>query len=399
MEGEPLYWIKPLESEFSVKVNTCKKSEEGFEITLSSNVIRPAGGGQAGDRGILKWKENEIQILDTIEREGETILLIDKSIDVGATPTLLLDLKWRRRMMRNHTSEHILVAILADRLPNLGLGYIWIDGNHGTVEIQGEDIAIEHLFTAEKEVQKIIMEDLEVHTEIVDPESIDPAVRAREGVTEKHTAVRLVKIGDIDVSACSGIHVTHTRDIGFFKIIDYKFENNQARIEFITGEDAINIVSKTFNRILERKDVYPFEIEQIGYVLDRSKKIIDERKDLSDKMEQLLAEGPSIEDVRGVTFRHEYLSGFDSKELKRFIMRVPVEGASAILFFSAGEKCNFIFRTNKLPKDAHEYVSSLIEIMGGRGGGSKQVYTGGFAEVSDSKEAYEKLVAVIREHL
>ncbi|MHA2361814.1 MAG: hypothetical protein ACXAB6_07805, partial [Candidatus Thorarchaeota archaeon] len=153
------------------------------------------------------------------------------------------------------------------------------------------------------------------------------------------------------------------------------------------------------NRVLERKDEYPYEIEQIGYVLDRSKKIIDERKELSDKLEQLLAEGPSIENVRGVAFRHEYLSGFDSKELKRLIMRIPVEGPSAILFFSGGEKCNFIFRTYKLPKNAHEYVSSLIESMGGRGGGSEQVYTGGFTEITDSKETYEKMVVAIREQL
>ena len=52
MVDEPPYWTEPLESEFSIKVDTCKKVEKGFEITLTTNVIRPAGGGQAGDRGV-----------------------------------------------------------------------------------------------------------------------------------------------------------------------------------------------------------------------------------------------------------------------------------------------------------------------------------------------------------
>ena len=44
--------------------------------------------------------------------------------------------------------------------------------------------------------------------------------------------VRVIKIGEYDACPCSGLHVTHTQEIGSFKIISTDFNNGVLRIRF-----------------------------------------------------------------------------------------------------------------------------------------------------------------------
>jgi Ser-tRNA(Ala) deacylase AlaX len=55
-----------------------------------------------------------------------------------------------------------------------------------------------------------------------------------DGVGE---SIRIIKIGNYDACPCSGQHVTHTKEIGKFKIISTNFENGVLRIRFILLED------------------------------------------------------------------------------------------------------------------------------------------------------------------
>ena len=44
--------------------------------------------------------------------------------------------------------------------------------------------------------------------------------------------IRIIKIGDYDTCPCSGQHVSHTNEIGKFKIISTNFNENVLRIRF-----------------------------------------------------------------------------------------------------------------------------------------------------------------------
>ena len=49
--------------------------------------------------------------------------------------------------------------------------------------------------------------------------------------------------------------------------------------------------------------------------------------------------------------------------------------------------------------EAKDYVAQTVEQLGGKGGGSRDVYTGGFGISESPEEVYETLVAGIRETL
>jgi Ser-tRNA(Ala) deacylase AlaX len=83
MASIPPYWTKPLKSEFPVIVKECNKEDDYYEIILSEDVIRPAGGGQAGDRGFLQSGNQIAKIHDTVMKDNQTTLIVDTFLQAG----------------------------------------------------------------------------------------------------------------------------------------------------------------------------------------------------------------------------------------------------------------------------------------------------------------------------
>ncbi len=399
MTSLPPYWVDPLKDQFTVTIVDSRPTEEHFEITIEENVVKAAGGGQAGDRGILRIDQEEIVVRDTMQRNSVVVMLTEKGFARGVKATLIIDMDWRLTIMRNHTAEHLFAAALKERYPALEPGAMWIDGDHGTVEMVGARVGLQELFYAEKSVQDIIHRDVPVSTEMVKASELDKSIRARESVEAKHDMVRVVRIGDSDAAACSGTHVLRTGDIGIFKIVDYKREEESVHVEFLTGKRAVTILYDLFNAALERRRSHPFELDQLGAVLDRGKQVSSEYAKVLEKMEHLLNSGPTIENIGGISFRHEFLPGFEVSSLKRVLKNITPDGPSAILYFAPGEKCNLVFWANDLPHEANIYINDAVTKLGGRGGGSKQVYTGGFSDVDNPEGVYDDLVEYLRAQL
>lgn len=394
MTSGPPYWFSPLRTDFLVIVKECNKKGNQYEIILTEEIVRPAGGGQAGDRGLLRYENEVVKILDSVIKDSQPVLIVDKSLKVGIECILEIDMKWRRAMMRNHTAQHLLVAALKMNNLDIQVGQLWIDGEHGSVEILGKEISFQNLLEAEKQVNQFILTGIEVVSHLVDPSTIDDSIRARDGA-KLHEQVRIVRIGEFDASACSGIHVSNTSEILVFKIINVKLENDRVQVEFVTGERAIQELCEIYNMALQRKDIFPFEMEQLGAVIDKCRMNSEAYEQLLDSLQSRILEQPSIEKIDGVFFVHEYLPGFNNTRLREIIRGLKLESPSALLLFIPGEKCNLMFRTDQLPYEAKEYLEGIMERLGGRGGGSKEVYSGGFTNVEDPLSIYDQLVNAI----
>ena len=399
MSDVPPYWIDPSISEFEVSINSVKKHEDQYHIHIEENVIRPAGGGQAGDKGRLSSRNKSITIHDTIGTAGEIVLVTDGPLVEGAKGKLEIDMNWRSSMMRNHTAEHLFVSIIKSWNKEVEVGELWIDGKHGSVELLGAALNHDTIFEAEHNVMMIIEQNLPVETEFVDSSSIDSSVRQREGLTEKHAKLRVVRVGEMDSSACSGIHVTQTGNIGFFKVLDVKTSIESTRVGFSTGMIAADLVSTLYNMALRRKYSYPFEMEQLGSVLDLAKQAVDDKQKMIEKTTHLLSSGSTVEKVADVTFIHENLPGYDATALKILANQLQVSGPTLILLFAPGRKSQVILRVNELPKEASEYIVKPMSDLGGRGGGKGDVYTGGFVDVENSMKLFEDLVSEVRKSI
>jgi alanyl-tRNA synthetase len=399
MSDVPPYWTDPGIGKFEVSIESVKKLDDRYHVYIKENVIRPAGGGQAGERGRLNVGDQNITIHDVISDADDVVLVTDGELTVGVKGQLEIDMDWRSSMMKNHTAEHLFVSIIKTKKEGITIGELWIDGKHGSVELLGPTLNYDIIFEAELEVTKIIEQDLPVSSEFVESSSIEPSVRSREGLTEKHDQLRVVRVGELDSSACSGIHVEQTGEIGFFKVLDVKMSKSSTRVEFAAGTNAANHTSTVYNMALRRKHSYPFEMEQLGAVLDKAKLAVVDKERLIEKTSHLLASGSTVEQVGECIFRYEYLPGYDASSLRNLSNQLSIAGSTVVLLFSPGTKSQVILRVNEMPQDASEYISKPVMQLGGRGGGKGEVFTGGFTDVEDSVKLYEGLVGKVRKSI
>jgi alanyl-tRNA synthetase len=399
MDEYKYYWQDPLKNRYDVTIELVIEVNGQIFIGISEPIVKPSGGGQAGDRGVVEVDGRAFEFVDTVLQDSNSLLVMKQSPGSGKKGVLKLDMKWRMAMMRNHTSEHLFVGALKKKYQDLNLGRIWIDGNHGTVILHGRGIPIKEILDTESQVQELIAQGIPVETKIVTADQVDSSVRTRDGLTDKHDLVRIVSIGNADSSACSGIHVTNTSEIGIFKIIDIKALDNETHIEFVSGETAIDMVTRLFNTALTRKYDYPFEFEQLGAVLDKAKAMQESYAEATQKIIELMTIGPHKEEVNGIEFWHEYLPGFDASTVREVLKELRVDKASVILFIAPGTKTNVVLWTNNMPKDAAYYIQDVISSHGGRGGGHGESYSGGFTEVDNSMLLYQEITEFVRKKI
>ncbi|MFW9836054.1 MAG: DHHA1 domain-containing protein [Candidatus Thorarchaeota archaeon] len=398
MTDIPPYWDDTSRREFEVSIESVEKINDNYHVRIGEDVIRPAGGGQAGERGSLTVGNTCVSVKDTISDLEGTVLVADGYVDQGEMGHLNIDMKWRISLMRNHTAEHLFVSII-NKKHVIKVGELWIDGKYGSVEILGADLTLENILEAELEVMQAIERNLPVESSFVDSNSLDSSVRSRDGLAQKHDRLRIVRVGEMDSSACSGIHVEQTGDIGFFKVIDVKSGEKRTRVEFMAGMNAALHVVSVYNAALARKYSYPFEMEQLGPVLDRAKIAIEDKQMMIEKIVQMVSEGPSVIEIGNVNFRSEFLPGFDAGSLRVLSNQLKVSGPTIILLFGSGQKSQVILRVNAVHHEAAHYISSVVKKLGGKGGGKGEVFTGGFVDVSEPNALYEELVEYVRKQI
>ncbi len=86
----------------------------------------------------------------------------------------------------------------------------------------------------EREMQRLIDEDLPVTFEFVSHDSVPDGVRLDRLPDDASDTIRLVRIGDFDVCPCIGKHVRSTSQIGHFEMLGTNWDEHERsfRIRF-----------------------------------------------------------------------------------------------------------------------------------------------------------------------
>ena len=96
----------------------------------------------------------------------------------------------------------------------------------------------EQIAEVETKVNEVISGNLPVTVEFLSREEVPAHVDLSKLPQDAGETLRMVRIGDYDLCACIGTHVTHTNEIGKFKIISSDFENGRLRIRFKLEEET-----------------------------------------------------------------------------------------------------------------------------------------------------------------
>ena len=132
-----------------------------------------------------------------------------------------------------HTAEHILNQTMVRIFGCKRSKNAHIERKKSKCDYQlPSEPTAEQIAAIEEQVNRIIASNLPVTTEYTTIDKLPPEVETEKLPDNVSETIRLVRIGDYDICACVGSHVSNTSEIGVFKIISYTWENGTLRLRF-----------------------------------------------------------------------------------------------------------------------------------------------------------------------
>lgn len=209
-------------------------------VMLDRTVFYPQGGGQPGDVGTLRWAGGEMPVANAIKgAEADTVLHVpapDATLPPpGTQVSAVLDWPRRHRLMRMHTTLHLLCSLI----PGAGVtgGQIGADRSRLDFDLPNPPSkealteGLNALIAADHPVMHhwITEAELDANPGMVRTLSVQPPRGAGR--------VRLVRIGDagqpVDLQPCGGTHVARTGEIGRVEVTKLENKGKQNRRVYI----------------------------------------------------------------------------------------------------------------------------------------------------------------------
>ena len=177
------------------------------------------------------------KVTEVLKENGEVIHLVDSSSSFSAGQSVhgVVDWERRYRVMRMHTTAHILCAIVNRETGALITGN-QISPDESRIDFNLEQFDREKISDYIKAANEVVARGLEVKSYFMNREAalkIPGLVKLANALPPSVDVLRIVQIGDVDTQADGGVHVGNTREIG--EIVVNRTENkgkNNRRLYF-----------------------------------------------------------------------------------------------------------------------------------------------------------------------
>jgi alanyl-tRNA synthetase len=351
-------------------------------------------GGQVGDTGAIVGPGGSLEVADTKVPVSGLYVHLGRlgsgELKVGDKVKLTVDAERRDSVRRNHSATHLLHwalrSVLGEHVTQKGSlvapDRLRFDFSHFAPLTAAERQRVEDLVNAR------VIKNLPAATEVL-PIAEAKSRGAMAFFGEKYgDKVRVLTMGE-SIEFCGGTHVSRTGDIGFFKITEEAgIAQGVRRLEAVTGRGAVGYVRRLEEELHNAGDrlktglfdVTP-RIERLQQELrDRDQEIQKLRgklasgggKDLAAQAEKLGERWLLVSDV-GVG---------DPKTLRETAdgLKNKLSPAVIVLAGAEGDKLAVVCAVTGAPGGAlhaGKILGSLVESIGGKGGGRPDLGQGG----------------------
>lgn len=200
-------------------------------IILAATIFYPLGGGQPGDTGCLTINGRDYRVVDTRyadDRNNIVHILEDEDLSaIRVKDKVDMEIDWERRhrLMRMHTSMHLVCSLISAQATG---GAVGETESRLDFDLQGEVVDKEQL-TADLNalidkaipvtVGAITDAELDQKPELVRTMSVQPP--------RGQGTVRTISIENTDYQPCGGTHVCNTAEIGELVVTGLKNKGRQ----------------------------------------------------------------------------------------------------------------------------------------------------------------------------
>lgn len=337
-------------------------------VILDRTAFYPESGGQMADRGKL----GAATVLDVvIDEAGRIHHVLEGALPpIGDQVAGEIDKVRRRIHAAQHTGQHLLSRAFVDVAgaetvsSRLGESACTIDFDVATLDERAAA-------RAEDLVNSLIDDDVPVRAFFPAPEELRALpLRRQPKVTDN---VRVVAIGDFDVSPCGGTHCTHASQVGFVRIEAVERYKGSARVIFSAGPRARRNVTReaAITRALARE--FTCGTDDVPLGLDKLRRELTDTRETLGRVRIRVASALADDFVRAAT--NSVVVGFvedASLDLVRAVAaRITAHGDRVAMVAGAADGGTIVLvaRGPESKFDCGAFLKRLASSAGGRGGG------------------------------
>ncbi|MBK8244385.1 MAG: alanine--tRNA ligase [Saprospiraceae bacterium] len=388
-----------------------------YQLVLETTPFYPEGGGQVGDKGLLYFDGQAIEVLDTV-KENDLILHIVEILPqhLEAPVRCVINGYRRSQIENNHSATHLMHAALRNILgihvqqkgSLVNEDYLRFDFSHFQ-KLSAEEIKNIEILVNEKIRENIALEEKR-HLPIEEAKQSGAMMLFGEKYGDY---VRMITFDPgFSRELCGGCHVESTGNIGLFKIVsEASVAAGIRRIEAVSSSKAEQYIRDQMDELNQIKAVFnnpPNMIQHIHHLLDENKSLHKQIQDFKEEQslvlkDQLLARAERISGIQTL-FCSIVLT--DSKLVKSLIYQLGKELSPAILFFGFVENdkaqlmcyvSEELVKTNQY--NASNWLKQVSKHIEGGGGGQAFFATAGGKNVAGIQSAIEAVKDIVIKEL
>lgn len=362
-------------------------------VVLETTYFYPNVGGQPDDRGTL----NGIPVEEVAIRESDKALLHVLAQPLGTMDTVEAEINWARRWdhMQQHTGQHILSQAFIRAAEAVTIGF-HLGADTVTIDLDADKLSPLEVEKAEQIANAAIAANPTITAWFPNPDEL--AQLALRKTPDVDGPLRVIAIGDFDVTACGGTHVRQAAEVGLIKILKVEKQKKGSRVEFVCGNRALADYTRKHQAMSQLAADFtcgiPEVTEAVGRLRAEAQGLRKELRSAKDELLDhealnLLNEADLKGDLRLV---RGLWPGREMADLRGLATRLTAKAGVVALLAAPGDKASLVFaRSADLKQDMNTlFKAAVAQLPGGRGGGSAALAQGGGAPATT-----EALVAVL----
>src|SRR5258708_10489501 len=363
---ERLYVLDCYLTQFHARVVRMFQYQNQLAVVLDRSAFYREGGGQPGDRGTL----DGIPVLDTQERDGEVLHLVDAPTWTLGEVEGIVD--WARRFdhMQQHHGQHLLSAAFL-RVHQAPTVSFHLGEKTCTIDL---DCPIDRLGpgalrAAEASANESIWRDHPVIAR-------DFVGEERARLTLRKEPVkgdRVVLVEGVDASPCGGTHPRRTGEVGCIAVLRaQRWGSHATRVEFVCRNRVVQHLVQANEAVARTADALRVAPAEVGEAAARVAAEAQARRKTIESLEGQLAShkadewvashpsGPIAETVEG---------GMQAAKL--LATALVARGRVALVASRGGHRVHLCFSRPAGPGAAlNAVLHRVLPTLEGRGGGS-----------------------------
>jgi alanyl-tRNA synthetase len=389
MISERLYYLDAYTTQFTANVIEIVNENGRSALILDKTYFYPTSGGQPHDVGTI----NQMLITDVEIRPKDGAVLHWLDTVIYEKEQVSAQINWERRFdhMQQHTGQHILSQAFFQIADTETVGF-HLSNNSVTIDLNTSTLEGKQLDAAESLANQIVWQNLPVQIYITSPAEAT-SFPLRNIPEADHEKIRIVAIGNFDVTACGGTHVSATGAVGMIKVIKAEKHRGNYRIEFCCGNRALHDFQQKHTILTQLTSELTTGVTDLVNVVMRLQADSKQQRHQIKKQqnalfayqaEELLNCHPLENNVRIITHAFEDMDITGMHTMAQLLTQQP---STVALMGIINTKTQLLFsRTEDAPGDMAILIKDACRALGdGSGGGRANQAQGGGTAVSTLK--------------